>query len=413
MKPLEYRELLWDISNAPSGQGFVVVAFDDEAQMFTAAPTSASEVMPIDLGGLMGKSDVSTQRWTRRRISASEAQSVGMKLWFALPPVLRDPVEHGIGPIRLKISTNIAGVGDIPWEWLNDGISPPFALRTDTTLVRSVPLRFPVHPLSVELPLRVLLLVPNPKDERLINAPSEITTIIQGLPAPDFDVRILDVPMFDQVVKVLAEQQPNIVHYVGHGGLVHGEGNLILPDSDGRSRWVSASELASLLPTTTRLLCLSTPVTTDNYQVLGLSHLARAAGLSQLPTTVVNQYPIDAIAAGSFWTDFYASLRQGRNVSQAVQHARQLVAQLQPDWADWASFCLVVRDQTGVSFEIRPGAQGPRRAIEYKAQFSAELANDLAEQVQLLGDKTPAGLQQQYDFEQQRVSTFLNDLRES
>jgi hypothetical protein len=133
-----------------------------------------------------------------------------------------------------------------------------------------------------------------------------------------------------------------------------------------------------------------------------------------LPTTVTNQYPLDVAAVTRFWSAFYASLLSGGNVNVAVHNARIQVAQADPTWADWASFSLVVRDQTGVSFEIRPPEEaGVRRPAEYRAQFSAELANDLAQQVQLLGDETPAGLRQQYEFEEKRASQLLDGLNEA
>jgi hypothetical protein len=425
MKPLGYREIFWDISLSPSGEGFTIAAYDDEREMFARSQESrASRAIPIDISTIVGRSGTpsntgrsdtpSNTKWTRRRVSSDEAHWVGAQLWTGLPPPIQDVVQAVGGQVRLKVFTDVPGVGDLPWEWLNDGTGQAFALRPDSLVVRSVPLRFPVHPLSVHMPLGVLLLVPNPKDERLLNADLEIHTINQALAGPGFKVTILDMPLLAGFTSALASTQPNIVHYVGHGGLVRGEGNLILPDPDGGSRWVSATELASLLPSSVRLLCLSTPSTTDNYQVLGLSHLARATSLTGLPTTVTNQYPLDVAAVTRFWSAFYASLLSGGNVNVAVHNARIQVAQADPTWADWASFSLVVRDQTGVSFEIRPPEEaGVRRPAEYRAQFSAELANDLAQQVQLLGDETPAGLRQQYEFEEKRASQLLDGLNEA
>jgi hypothetical protein len=417
VKPLDYRELFWEVSFGPTGEDFVMVAYDDEHLLFDTPSErqQSADASRIELADLISRLGSRSASWTRRRVPVDEAREIGMQLCAALPPELVQPLQFADRPIRLKIATSATAVGDLPWEWLNDGNGKPFALRPEFMLARSVPLRFPVLPLSVDIPLRVLLLVPNPKDERLLNADYEIDAVYQGLVAAGFGVQVLDLPLLDQLVHELAADQPNIVHYIGHGGLTDGEGNLILQDADGRSRWVSASELAGLLPSSVRLLCLSTPFTTENYQVLGLSHLARAPGLVGLPTTVVNQYPVDGAVAREFWNTFYGSLlNRGGNVNEAVHAAQVHAADVDVGYADWGSFSLVVRDQTGVSFDLRSGTEtAERRATEFQAQFAAENANELAQQVQLLGEEVPAGLKVQYDLEQERLSGLLDDLAEA
>ena len=417
MRLLSYRELFWNISLAPSGAGFVIATHQHEHEMFDiASDGGASEALPIDLSGLMNSSAVSAPKWTRHRVSADEARSLGAQLWAALPPQIRESLQFGDARVRLKVSTEVPAVGDLPWEWLSDETDPPFALRPDFILVRSVPLRFPVHPLSVKPPLRVLLVVPDPKDERLLNAADETKAVTQGLSGPEeIEVSVLDSPQFGQLVDALATGLPNVVHYIGHGGLTHGEGSLVLQAADGRSRWVPATELAALLPSSVRLLCLSSPFTTPNYQALGLSHLARAVGLTGLPTTLANQYPVGGAVVAEFWTSFYGSLLNlGGNANEALQAARLHAASVDPGYADWGSFSLVIRDQTGISFELRPGEEvATRRAAEFRAQFAAEAANELAQQVQLLGEKTPPGLRKQYQIEQERVTGLLRDLSEA
>jgi hypothetical protein len=416
MKPLGYREIFWDVSADPSGEGLLIAAYDDERELFDAGRDAEPATgRPLDLSGLVSDADPTTSIWTRRRMSADAARSLGTQLWAALPREIREPLRALAGPARLKVSTATPAAGDLPWEWLTDGSAqPPLALRPDFVLARSVPLRFPLHPLSVQLPLRVLLLMPNPKDERLLDGDTEIQTALAALPAPAFSVRVLDVPVLEALTEALVEEQPNIVHYIGHGGLTHGEGNLILQDAGGKSRWVDATELAALLPSSVRLLCLATPVTAENYQVLGLSHLARGARLSGLPTTVANQYPVDGAAAAEFWKAFYAALLVRGNVNHAVQEARLRAAAVDTAHADWGSFSLVIRDQTGVSFELRGREEAAvRRPAELRAQFAAEAANELAQQVQILGDETPAGLVQRYEVEQRRVTELLDELTEA
>ena len=411
MRALGYQDVLWNISVAPNGEGFAIAMYGEEHELFDGLQGRTSvPLFPIDLSMLLGRSAKSTDRWTAERVQTAVSAHVGRQLWEAVPPEVKDALP--LGPqVRLKIASDVPAVGDLPWEWLTDG-GPPFALRPGFTLVRSVPLRFPVPPISIDPPLRVLLVVPNPKDQLSVDAGREIDVAMQALGSAIYNVNVLDLSELEQIVAALATE-PNIVHYIGHGGLNHGEGNVILQDANGRSRWVSATDVATRLPSSVRLLCLATPFTAHNYQVLGLSHLARATTGTPLPTTVANQYPIGEKPSAAFWSGFYSSLGSDGNVNDAIQAGRSSAATADPVYADWASFSLVVRDQTGVSFEVRPTHDAAeRRAAEYRAQFAAEAANDLATQVQVLGDEASSGLKQQYAFEQKRATELLDSLPE-
>lgn len=414
MKPLAYQEASWHISLAPSTDMLTIAAFSNERDVLTATDrASMAQAMPIALTPLIKGSDQATPRWIRQRVPTGDAERIGRQLWEAVPPPIRAALPPH-GPARLKVSSDVPAAADLPWEWLSDGAGPPFALRPEFSIVRSVPIRFPVHPLSVELPLRVLVLAPNPKDERLLDASRELQALLSALQASAYTVSVLDLPYVPQLREVMATQQPNVVHYVGHGGLTHGEGNLILQDPDGRSRWLSATELGSLLPSSVRLLCLATPFTTENYQLLGLPRVARAASSTGLPTTVVNQYPVSEQAVRTFWGTFYQALiDRGGNVTDAVGSARAAVAPIEAGFSDWGSFSLTVRDQTGVSFELRSqGDSGSRRDDEIRAQFAAEAANDLAEQIEVLGDATPTSIRRQYEVQEKHVTRLLDDLTE-
>jgi len=416
MKPLGYLEVFWHFSLRTSEEGVQVAVYGNEREAFDANEygRDVGPAVPIELSRLLSKSDTSNPRWTQERVPTGDAMRVGTELWNALPQEVRDRIPVGNEQIRLKIYTDVPAVGDLPWEWLTDGSGPPLALRSEVIVVRSVPLRFPVHALSVEPPLRVVVLAPNPKDERSLDADRELRVVLDALEGPDFTFVVADTPSLEELSRLMFSHQPNIVHFIGHGGLTHGEGNLILQDADGRSRWLPAMELGALLPSSVRLLSLSTPFTTHNYQVLGLSHVARSPGSTTLPTAIANQYPIDERAARAFWGRFYPALiERSGNVNEAFQAARLAAADVEPDFSDWASFLLTIRDQTGVSFELRPGIEGiDRREKEVRAQFAAEAANDLAEQFQTLGSGVPEGLQRQYRIEEQRVTELLEDLSE-
>jgi len=411
----DHREQVWSIAPDRWGDGFVVTAFDRESDLFDPSlQGDAPRGLPFFLSSVLERTDPTVPRWSRRRVESYESEQVGRQLWNALPAPLQHSIEEPGSHLDLKIATNVAAVADLPWEWLSDGSGQPLALRLDRRLVRSVPSRFPVPSFSVELPLKILMLVPNPKDERLLVASSEISTVASRLRPPTYEVRILEDASLEAVAAELTTWSPHVVHYIGHGGLSHGEGSLILNGSDGRSRWVSATELSRLLPSSVRLICLSTCFTTPNYQTAGLSRFGRTQGLVELPTTLANQFPVGQEAVKVFWDAFYDALIEHRgSVAEAVHQARVVTATAVNDgFSDWSSFTLAVRDQTGVPFTIGRASADPdrRRSAELQAQFATQLANDLATQVAALGESASASLLEQLDTEQSRAAGLLNEL---
>src|SRR5207253_11202416 len=93
---------------------------------------------------------------------------LGWQLWGALPSELkadRGWIEIAVGTERLI---------DMPWECLRaDGV--PLS-GPDVRLTRSVPMRYRIPP-KTAAPIRVLLVVTNPKDERLLDAQREMDAL--------------------------------------------------------------------------------------------------------------------------------------------------------------------------------------------------------------------------------------------
>lgn len=421
MMPSEYRDVLWDITHVDSSdcastdvESFTIRSFPDETALFEAGTSGQGANnfrITLPLETLVGTRDSKT-RWTQRRVTRNEAVSAGRMLWDALPAELLQIFdEPPSGSLRLKIYSTLPRVTDLPWEWLADRTGQPVALRPDVRLVRCVPLRFHVSHLTVRMPIKVLIVVTNPKDERLLDPYQEISAVSQQLQLPDYQMQVCPEPTLETLRNILHDFLPHIVHYIGHAGINNEEGNLILHDNDNRTYWLPASFLSRLLPSTVRLLCLSTCFSAPNYQLLGLPHLAHAPSVLSLPTTVANCYPVGEMSVRAFWDAFYASLisEQG-DVNAAAHIARQNAANAEPYFADWASFSVVLRDRTGKALHITQ-ADDPTlesiQASELQAQYAARLANDLAQQVTVFGDYASKGVREQFDVETRRASDLL------
>lgn len=418
MEPGAFRDLLWDFSQEPFGRpGEVTLrVFSGEQEMFATrgkggqayALSLPAERAAMSKGPWPGGAGTSTP--------PDKLAEQGRKLWEAVPVDARSPLLQGApdAPVRLKISSNSPAIDDLPWEWMNDDpAAPPLALRPAIRLTRSVPVMLPVPPLSVRPPFRVLLVTSNPKDEDFFNASREIQAILPALERDPYKLEVLVGVTWDALSEALrAEPQPAIVHYVGHGGIDRGEGNLILQNADGRSHWIAGSALAQELPVTVGLLCLSTCFTVRNYQISGLSRLAQMPASSRLPTCVVNRYAVGEQGVRRFWPAFYTALAEHGSAVEAHAKAQRAVAADSAAGADWGSFCLVIRDQSGQV--IRITTRGPlpmkRNEQEIVARVTAQMANDSAAKSLALGDLTSDLAWEQTDEQSKAAQKYSKGL---
>lgn len=416
MTPPDYRDILWVVLPHEDEKLFTVRSFTDEAALYEMTEKeciAGAYTVSLPLEELVG-SRKSKTRWTQRRVSAEEAAAVGLKLRESLPSeLLKVFDEPSDRTLRVKIYSPSQRVTDMPWEWLADEQGVPLALRPDVRLVRSVPVRFETPPLTVTSPIKVLLVLTNPKDERLLDAWAERDAVCQELlDRPEYSLLVCPEPTAEVLQHTLHDFVPHVVHYIGHAGIDGGEGNIILHDEGRRTYWMRASYLARLLPPTVRLLCLSTCFSVPNYQILGLPQLAHAPAELNLPTVLVNRYPVGQESVRAFWKAFYPALIKNQgNVNEAAHEARLACRNAVSHSADWASFSLVLRDRTGQGMNIlKAGSRAVEevQAEELQAQFAARLANELAQHVRLFDGLVSEGLRETFANEMKRAEDLLN-----
>lgn len=422
MRSTNYQDILWDFVPQNLREGsFILRLFSDEAALYESMDERRSDnafLISLPLNELVGTRDSKT-RWTQHRVTREEAITVGRKLWQALPQEvtrsINEDSKEDEKPLRIKISSQSSRLTDLPWEWLTDETESPIALRENIRLVRTVPLHFKTPHLTVALPLKVLIVLTNPKDESLLNSYAELAAIRQGIPSDKYVVQECHEATTEGLKECLHSFLPHVVHYIGHAGVDNGEGNLILHGHDERTYWMAGADLSYFLPSSVRLICLSTCFTAPNYQLLGLTHFAHTSNKIQLPTMIANQYPLEEHSVRAFWERFYHALVENQgNVNEAVYYARLHAASVSDaSFADWASFALVLRDRTGKALRIGV-EQGEdlrnRQANELQAQYAARLANDLAEQMQVFGIDASKGIRERFDAETKRASDLLKSV---
>ena len=370
-------------------------------------PKAFQETALMDSGG-----------WRKTPRRSEAAQDLGHRMWMNLPPEVRNSVlEGGSGdPKRVAVMSTHCGMDDIPWEWISDDLGQPIAANDSVRFVRLVPTLYAAPPLSVTPPARVLIVLTNPKDESFLNAGVEIDVITEGLRGnSSYRFDVLMEPRLEKLKAALESSPPHIVHYVGHSGISGSMGNLILHDYQEGTRWLPAAEFARFLPSSVRLLCLSTCVTTQNYQVGGLPKFAHCTTEVQLPTTIANQYALTEPGARFFWQRFYPALAEyDGNAVEAFHSARRAVFTQNLDTWCWASFTMVVRDGSGHPLQIAKPNLTPNERFntELQAQWSTRLANSLATRMRSLGEEAQQHWEPVLNDEAARVESLENELEE-
>lgn len=416
MTDANYRDVLWAFSldsNADTRRAIVRV-FSREQDIYETQ-SGPFEGFPVDLPlrQRSGSSDA-PPRSTQASPVPGDLWAHGQRLFAAMPPHATVPLRTATPdqPVRLKIASNSAAIDDLVWEWLNDGQDPCLALRPNIRLSRVVPIHLAVPPLTVAPPVRVLLVLTNPKDERLLDPWREIAAVRSGLSSPFYSVEQLAEPTWDALVEALRREPWHIVHYIGHAGVDRGQGNIILHDDSERTHWIGGSDLGAVLPMTVRLLCLSTCYTAPNYQIAGLPRLAHTIASGRLPTVIANQYPVGEGGVRGFWQAFYAGLLEYRgNMNEAFHDAQAACAST--GGPDWGSFSMVIRDQSGqaLRFDATSSTVAGRNDEEIQAQFLTQFANDLSTRVLTYGAAAPSSVVEQFDEVASTAMSMTENLR--
>jgi CHAT domain len=300
---------------------------------------------------------------------------------------VRTAVTEAKEPTRLRIVSGVPAIDAIAWEAL-DGIGSGGGA---VGVTRCVPVLLPPPPLSVSLPIKILVVATSPPDERLLDSYREIDAITSKIDRQKYVVQILSPATREEAAATIRNFQPHVFHYVGHSGVVRGAGALVLHEpSLGTTDWIGAAEIAQMLPISTRLVCLSTCFTQINYNVRGLSLLAHAPQSIKLPTCVANRTEVTESDVRTFWSTFYGSLVATLgNVEEAF-----FSAQASPTGPALfgRSFSLVTRDAGAHPLRIGSAVDPARFAEEVQAQFASRLAAELNEKLKSFGAEAPKTL---------------------
>jgi hypothetical protein len=346
----------------------LILAYNQQ-EFFSISPNIKVEPISID----------------RRLMNRRSSEDPRPLLLDCLSFEIREAVTQAKETTRLRIVIGLPAIDAMPWEAL-DGIGKDGGA---VGVTRLIPVLLPPPPLSITLPIKILVVATNPKDERLLDPYREIDAITSNIDRQKFDVQILSLATREEAVNTVRNFQPHVLHYVGHSGVINGTGALVLHEpSLGTTDWIGAADIAQMLPISTRLVCLSTCFTQPNYNVRGLSLIAQAPQSIELPTCIANRAEVMESDVRIFWSGFYASLVANLgNVENAF-----FAAQMSPNFLCGRSFSLVIRAGGSQPLRIAANVDPARFAEEIQAQFASRLAGELSEKLRSFGPGAPKTL---------------------
>ncbi len=258
--------------------------------------------------------------------------------------------------IRLVIDPELAGnqtVNSLPWELLYQREANRFLSHGHLTpVVRRLQVPFPVDPVArpVERPLRVLVVLSNPRAWPPLDLDRERRNIEAACAGAGHEVMVLEKPTLAKLRSRLRDRQPHILHFMGHGTFddrTH-EGQLVLETEAGDAAPVTGEQLAVTLQDI-RSIRMALLVACDSarhprhHGVDPYSGVAASLIRGGLGAVAAMQFPISDRAAIAFSGAFYASLAAGDLVDAAVADARQAIYSDNHSSYEWATPVLFLR----------------------------------------------------------------------
>lgn len=298
--------------------------------------------------------------------------------------------------LRLRLRLDQAPELDpVPWEYLYDRQLDRFlALSRQTPIVRLLDALEQPAPVTVEPPLRVLVLISSPSDlpELAVDREAQLLQATTGdlVAAGQLELVLLSQATLGALQRALLEEF-HVFHFIGHGGFDQEtqEGVLVLEREDGTAHRVSGSRLGTLLHDA-RGLQLAVLNACEGARTSGrdaFSGVAQELVRRGLPAVVAMQTEISDRAALVFAHEFYSFLTRGLPIDEVMSEVRKAMA-VSDEAAEWGT-AVLLRSRASQPFAVKaasgaaPGREQRWEAL-YRGAQSALAANTPATALTML-----------------------------
>jgi len=307
----------------------------------------------------------------------SLAEEVGQSLYRALLPgkvhrtfstslaALRSVLASRDLRMRIKLSFGEAGrylpeVVALPWELLCSPETLEFpSSAPETPLVRYLDLEWPIEPIAIEPPLRVLAVIASPRglpeiDRELHQRILRDSCERKGRVELYFLRKPSLLELREKLGSLRAAGKPvHVIHFLGHGAFSDdGVGYLYFERADRGADEVSGSVVARTIAgfREVRLAVLSTCVGARMMRRRGqhpFAGVASALVAGGLPAVVGMQFTVSETAVSEFNRAFYRQMGRGRSLEDAVTEGRIRILTADARTFEWASPVLFLRSRDG------------------------------------------------------------------
>jgi WD40 repeat protein/tetratricopeptide (TPR) repeat protein len=305
----------------------------------------------------------------RTSMDKARAQGVGLRFLLRLPPELIN----------------------LPWEYLyNPAWNQFFALSTSTPVVRYLELTPAIHPLSINLPLRVLVVISSPTDYQPLDVEREwrnLQDALQPLVARGLvEIERLNSTSLLALQHQLRRNEYHIFHFIGHGVFDERaqDGLLLFTDEQGRGRPLSGQYLGMLLRdhSSLRLAVLNAcegARTGNDDPFAGAAHSLVQMGL---PAVIAMQFEISDSAAILFAQEFYTAMADGYPVDAALTDARKAIF-ANNNSVEWGTPVLFSRILDGWIFDlpVMSAPIGPVPPLPVRPHLPAGSTHEISDRI--------------------------------
>jgi hypothetical protein len=275
----------------------------------------------------------------QRSLSLTRAQQVGLRL-------------------RLRLA-DTPELAEVPWEFLYDPRHNRFLVQSlRTPLVRYLDLPDPPRLLSVDGPLRLLVMISSPTDYPALDVEHEWSALTGALAQQLAEGRVIVEGLaanMSTLRKQLRRREFHVFHFVGHGRYRPdwGDGVLVMEDRNGRPHEVTGEELGGLLNEydQTRLAVLNACEGARSGVSDPFAGVAQSLIRQGLPAVVAMQFEITDDAAIIFAREFYGPIADGYPVEAALAEARGAIRD-EGNLTEWGTPVLYSRVPDGHLFDL-------------------------------------------------------------
>ncbi|MCD4670507.1 MAG: CHAT domain-containing protein [Actinomycetia bacterium] len=371
------------VLNSPSGQAkaqFTLPFSDSELENFFLRIGHSRSVEHRD-AYVQDQLEIETvKEFGSRLFEVIFKEDVGKRLDSSLHETSR----QGKGlRIRLRL-LDAPQLADVPWEYLyNPALNRFLALSVETPIVRYLALPEGIKPLSVELPLKVLVMISSPRDYPSLDVNREWDKLKEALCDLEqkglVKLEMLESATLSTLQHQLLKDEYHVFHFIGHGGFDKRtqDGVLILEDDEGYGCLVNGQKLGTILhdERTLRLVVLNACEGARTSRNDPFAGTAQSLVQQGIPAVIAMQFEITDKAAIILSHTFYQSVAYGYPLDFALAEARKAIHSAQDfDSVEWGTPVLYMRSSDGNIFDIE-GVTGKEKIVSLKEEAQASMEN--------------------------------------